>query len=40
MYGEGGIIGAEAAVFRGASCVVQGQLAALFGCVRGVDLPE
>ena len=42
MYGEGGMMGAEAAVFKGGgtSCVLQVQLAALLGCVRGVDLPE
>ena len=40
LYGEGGMIGAEVAVFSWGSWVLQGQLEALLGCVTGVALPE
>ena len=41
MNGEGGIIGADVAVFGGGSWVaLQQHVAALLGCVIGVFLPE
>lgn len=40
MNGEGGIMGAEVAVFGGASWAAQGHVVALLGWVMGVVFPE